>query len=177
MDSSTTTREIPLTKGRVATVDASDYEALAGFSWYALHRSNKWHAARTHKREGVKRTVYMHRQILGGPPGLEVDHENGDGLNNRRGNLRAATKRQNGQNRRQQSGTKSSRFHGVAWHGYSDRWRVVICGGPLNDKGHAKQLYIGVYRDEEEAARAYDRAAIKHFGQFALTNFPRENYK
>lgn len=173
-----TMREIPLTQGKVAIVDDEDFERVSAFRWHALKRPNGlWHAVRTQKRQGKKQHIYMHRFITGALPGEEVDHENRNGLDNQRKNIRRCTKRQNSLNRRQSSHRKSSRFHGVAWHEWSRRWRVVICAGEKDQRGNSKQLYVGVYRDEEAAARAYDMAAIKHFGEFATTNFPREDYE
>lgn len=168
---------IQLTRGKSAVVDSVDYPEISRFKWHALKRpGDKWHAARTDHSTGSKRTLYMHRVIVGALPGEEVDHENGDGLDNRRSNIRRCTKRQNALNRRSGDKSKSSRFHGVTWYPHRNRWRVVICAGPPNALGNAKQLHVGLFRDETEAARAYDRAAIKHFGAFATTNFPREEY-
>ena len=166
-------KEIPLTRGMVAVVDDEDFEAMSAFRWQAIRRRNKWHAARTEN----DRSIYMHRVLLDAPPGLEVDHANGDGLDNRRCNLRLATKRQNAQNRRSGGKGKASRFHGVTFHLSRKRWRAVICAGPPDKRGNAKQIFVGHFVDEADAARAYDRAAIKYFGAFALTNFPREEYE
>jgi len=169
-------RTIPLSQGKVAIVDDEDYEALVRFKWHAIRRRGLFHAVRSEQVNGKKHSIYMHRFLLGEPPGQEVDHENGDGLDNRRTNLRACTKRQNARNR-VHGGSKSSRYHGVCWHAWSSRWRVVICAGPVNTRGHSKQLYVGSFKDETEAARAYDRAALQHFGPFAKPNFPKEGYQ
>lgn len=168
-------RRVPLTKGLFALVDDGDFELASAFRWQALRHGRVTHAIRTQKQLGVKRTIYMHRWLLGARRGVEVDHRNGDGLDNRRGNLRLCTHAQNAVNWKRSSATKSSRFHGVCWNGRRARWRVVICAG-RRPKGPAKQIYIGVFRAEEDAARAYDRAALKRHGQFAVTNFPREDY-
>lgn len=170
-------KTIPLTQGMVALVDDEDFDIVAGFKWHALRRPNGlWHAVRTVRRHGIKRSIYMHRVIAGAAAHLEVDHRDGDGLNNRRGNIRIATKRQNAQNRRQRGAWKTSRFKGVSWNEPRRRWRVVIAGGPTDARGYARQIYVGVFRDEVIAAHAYDRAALEHFGDFAFTNFPKEQY-
>ncbi len=169
-------RWIPLTHGKCALVDEPDAAALARLRWWAFKRGNCWHAARTVKRNGTKRTVYMHRLLIEAPPGREVDHENGDGLDNRRSNIRLCTKRQNGQNRRQVGNRhKSSRFHGVCFKRQFGKWDATICAGPVNARGHAKQIYIGRFTSEEAAAHAYDAAARWHFGPFAALNFPQDH--
>ena len=171
-------REIPLSKGKVALVDDGDFERLSAFRWHAIHRGNSWHAARSEKRNKRRRTIYMHHAVIGDPaPGEQVDHVNRNGLDNQLENLRFASKRQNAQNRVQSNnGTKSSAYHGVSLHPRGNRWRANICAGTRKENGHAGQLYIGQFKTELDAAVAYDRAAIKHFGEFAVTNFPRENY-
>lgn len=170
-------REIPLTKGKVALVDDEDFDFLSQWKWYAVLSYNSWHAWRTVKRKGIKFNLPMHHAIIPPPDGCEIDHKNRDGLDNRRENLRVCTKRQNGQNRVQVCRrSKSSRFHGVTYSKKYRLWRPVICAGSLNSKGYARQLYLGRFKSEEEAAKVYDRAALKHFGEFAVTNFPREEY-
>lgn len=169
-------KTIPLSLGKVAIVDDDDYDAISEHKWHAVKRRSLWHAMRTEKRNGHKKTIYMHRIIVGALPGEEVDHKSGDGLDNRKENLRRCTHRQNGQHRKLPSQRKTSRFHGVHWYGQRNRWRVVICAGPRDASGKAKQLHVGLFRNEIDAARAYDAAAIEHFGTFAITNFPREEY-
>jgi hypothetical protein len=170
-------REIPLSKGLVALVDEDDYERASTYKWHAIKRGRLHHAMRSVKRGGVRSTVYLHRWLMDAPTGIEVDHRNGDGLDNRRENLRLATHAKNAVNHRRRGSSKSSAFHGVCWHTWSQRWRVVICAGPKTSRGTAKQIYVGVFRDETDAARAYDRAALIHHGEFAVTNFPREDYR
>lgn len=165
-------KEIALSQGQVAVVDDDDFARVAQFKWYAIQRSGKWHAARKPKSGAV----YMHRFLMDAPDGAEVDHVNGNGLDNRRENLRICSKRENARNRKSGARAKSSRFHGVTLHPRGNRWRVVICAGARDRRGNAKQIYVGHFIDETEAARAYDRAALKHFGAFAATNFPKEDY-
>ncbi len=92
-------------------------------------------------------------------PRIEIDHRNGDTLDNRRKNLRVVTKNQNQQNRHHVEGR--SRFKGVGWCQYS--WRAYI-------KVNQKFIHIGMFPTEEDAARAYDVVAREHFGEFACTN-------
>lgn len=103
--------------------------------------------------------------VYGELPALRLDHRDGDGTNNRIGNLRPATHAQNMRNTKAKRGT-SSLFKGVSRH-LSGRWVAQICVG-------GKQTHLGLYADETEAARVYDRAATAAFGEFARTNFPRE---
>jgi hypothetical protein len=172
-------KEITLTKEKVAIVDDEDYERVNQFNWQARRTaSGTWYADRSWYESGVKKHISMHRFIMDAPADVQIDHEDRDGLNNQRANLRHATHRQNSQNRRyKKRGTKSSLYHGVNYNTQFDRWNVVICAGELNSKGYAKQLYVGRFCSEQEAARAYDRAALKYFGEFAVTNFPKKQYE
>lgn len=161
-------RSIPLTQGRVAWVDQADYAELARFRWSADACRTGFYAKRNTGTVGIDRTSeYMHRRILGLLPGdgLVADHINGDGLDNRRTNLRVATVAGNSYNMRHRSG-KTSRYKGVSWSTRRSHWVVQIRGfaGPSR--------YLGSFADEEDAARAYDQEAVKRFGEFARVNFP-----
>lgn len=173
-------KKIPLTKGMFALVDDEDYESVSRYKWYAYQKaSGTWYAERTEtKDDGSKKGIPMHRFIMDVPPGLQVDHVDRDGLNNQRTNLRCASHRQNSQNRKvKNKSEKSSRYHGVNWVAEFHRWQAVICAGENDSHGRARQIYIGRFHSEEEAARAYDISALKYFGAFAATNFPREEYE
>lgn len=106
----------------------------------------------------------MHRVILNTPKGMESDHINGDGLDNRRCNLRICTTSQNQQNQQTQSRIKSSGFKGVNWAKRANKWvaRIVIA---------KKEMWLGSFDSELKAALAYDNAAKKYFGEFSKTNF------
>ena len=106
----------------------------------------------------------MHRAILNAPKGLLVDHIDGNGLNNRKSNLRLCTFAQNAHNSRPRRNS-SSRYKGVCWHKLKKKWTVSIYKG-------GKRTYLGYYDDEIEAALAYDRKAEELFGEFAYLNFP-----
>ena len=159
-------KELRLSNGMVTVVDDKDFSRLSEFSWnFRPHKGlGSGHACRTaRKSEGrSKKTVYMHREVLLVPDGQKVDHINGNGLDNRRENLRVATTRQNNQNRRKSPGT-SSRFKGVNWDSERQRWYAHI-------KTNGKMRSLGRYDSEEDAARAYNIAARQAFGEFAFLN-------
>ena len=159
--------EIELTQGKIAIVDEEDFERLSKYKWCTRKGGNTFYAIRWGPRvDGKRRVILMHREILGLKPGdPDVDHRDGNGLNNQKKNLRIATKSQNAMNQQKTRGT--SRFKGVYWHKPSKKWRARIC---VN--GEQKQL--GHFMDEEEAARAYDEKAREIFGEFAKTNFGGE---
>jgi len=115
---------------------------------------------------GNKYVGCVHRVILGLSvnDGLEADHINHNGLDNRRCNLRVCTRQQNQMNKRAMRG--SSKFKGVFWHSHAKKW-----GACITLQGRNK--YIGVFISEIDAARAYDRYAAEHFGEFAYLNFPQ----
>jgi hypothetical protein len=120
---------------------------------------------------GSKRcqTVYMHRVILGAERGQVTDHRNGDRIDNRRGNIRLATQSQNSANRYRLLPNTSSRFRGVTFHKASGKWQAQL--------KHLKRNYhLGLYERQEDAARAYDRAARQTWGEFCRPNFPEAHH-
>ena len=159
-----TAHRISLTQGRSALVDAADMETLSGFTWRFTERGY----VMAYSGAGVARNrqTYMHRVIMLPDPDQDVDHINGDPLDNRRANLRLCTRSQNNANTRLSS-TNTSGFKGVSWFKRTGRWRAMIS---LENC----QLGLGYYDDLIDAAHAYDGAARYFFGEFANPNFPAE---
>lgn len=149
-------KKIPLTQGFEAIVDDEDYESLSRFKWYAL-KFRKYIYATRNPRSG---RIYMHRVIMGEPSLLEVDHINGDGLNNLRSNLRYATRSENQRNRGVPENNTTG-YKGV--HRLKNRWvaRIYVNG---------QRLHLGNFQNLEDAGRAYDSAAKRYFGEFARIN-------
>src|SRR6266487_4687983 len=141
--------EIPLTQGKFALIDDSDAELIARHRWYAVLHHGNWYARRGVWVAGRVVPVRMHGYLTGWPV---VDHINGNGLDNRRCNLRPATSVQNAMNQRKNRGR--NKFKGV----YPRRrhWVAQI-------RIQGELLYLGYFHDEIAAALAYDAAAREHF--------------
>lgn len=149
---------VPIAGDRVALVDAADAAAVIAAGPWHIKRGRTTDYAQHSVSD--RRKITMHGLITGWP---YVDHINGDGLDNRRSNLRQATHAQNCANR----GPTRANALGLKGVGLlpSGRWRAQI-----RSSGH--QRHVGVYATADEAARAYDAAATEAFGEFARLNFP-----
>lgn len=140
---------IPLTQGKFAKVDDTDYEWLSQWKWHARKNGNAFYASRQSiKIGGKQKTIRMHIAIIGKREGFITDHINGDGLDNQRHNLRHATPRQNQQNQHVET---SSRFPGVYWRPERGKWQAQIKIGRATK-------YLGIYASEEAAFNAYRKA-------------------
>jgi hypothetical protein len=159
----TGTRLIPLSRGLWTLVDAVDWPSISEHRWYALNSGRGYYAARDTPRP--RRTILMHREIVR-PENRLVDHINGDTLDNRRSNLRGATRAQNGHNMGLVA-TNTSGYIGVSWHKAGRKWETRI-------KTDGVQLFLGLYDTAIEAAYAHDAAAIALHGEFARLNFPQD---
>jgi hypothetical protein len=162
--------EVPLTQGKVALIDDEDAPRVLAHKWTLLtiNRDSKvtYYARRSVQTKTRQRSVLLHRFILNAPSGMQVDHINLDGLDNRRANLRLATNAQNHCNipsRPSRFGFRGvespKRFNG----GYGARIKV-----------NGEIVRIGPFKTAEEAARAYDLLAKHYHGEFATLNFPAD---
>lgn len=155
---------IRLTNGEFAKCDMADRALLERYRWspnrcgrttYAIAHSTGSHKT----RKGLK----MHRLILNPADGVYVDHINGDGLDNRRCNLRLATKAQNARNSTFKRAGSSSKFKGVCFRSDTGKWRAYV-------RSEGKKKFLGQFESEVEAAAAYNAAALKEYGEYARIN-------
>ena len=154
-----TVKRIPITGGLYAYVDAADYEEINRHHWRLVGGGYAG-------RYGKGKCILMHRQIMNPPEGMVVDHLSGNRLDNTRDNLRVSTRQQNARNQGKHRGARSH-FKGVGYSKQHERWfaRIYFEG---------RQVWLGLFDDEVEAAHAYDRKAAELFGEFAHLNFPDE---
>lgn len=153
-------KEIQLTQGKVALIDDEDFERVNQFKWFAHRDREQWYAHR-HEKGSIK-IITMHGFILGIEIGEQIDHRDRSGLHNWRDNLRKCTPSQNGANRASKPNT-TSKYLGVHWDRFRDKWRATI----RKDR-HTMQL--GRFDNETDAAKAYNKAALFHHGEFANLN-------
>lgn len=158
-------RKILLSNGLFCSVDDSDFEDLNQFHWHAARRKYTHYAHRMIDINGKRTSILMHRLISMAPKGMEVDHIDGDGLNNQKSNLRLATISQNRSHQIRQHPKKTSRFRGVSWSKSMKKW-------VSNIQVNKKYNHLGSFDSEIDAAMSYDRAAAENFKEFASTNFP-----
>tara|TARA_R110000868_G_scaffold146432_1_gene367237 strand:- start:666 stop:1151 length:486 start_codon:yes stop_codon:yes gene_type:complete len=156
-------KEIQLTQGKVALVDDEDYDYLMQWKWFANKKGSTFYAVRSLHSNNVRKTIFMHRLITNNiNTKMQTDHLNGNGLDNRKINLRICTTSQNSMNRGLQINNTTG-FKGVNYDKFSNKFRAQI---------RVNNIYknLGYYIDPKDAARAYNEAAIKLHGEFANLN-------
>jgi hypothetical protein len=149
---------VTLTKGYVAVIDAADVHLVDKWNWTVKVTETNVYAKRNNCASRPHRVAYMHRCIMGEPEGLEVDHIDGDGLNNQRHNLRAATRTQNSTNVKLRA-SNTSGYKGACWDKKRERWVAHI-------RVNGVQTYLGYFASAEAAHRAYAAASAKPHGEF-----------
>lgn len=154
-------RVIELTKGFVAIVDDVDFEKLAQHNW-SVNKDGYAQRARKKHEDWPSKMISMHRQIMGNPHGMEVDHINGDKRDNRRCNLRVATKSQNQQNRKINKNNKTG-FKGISYDPKKRLYRAAI-------QTNGKISRLGRFKNPEDAHAAYCKAAAEKNKEFARLN-------
>jgi len=162
-------RRIYLGEGRFTIVDPHDFYWFNNFHWCLKQNGPRLYAVRLiGASDNRTRILSLHREIMKAPPTLLVDHRNGNGLDNRRDNLRLATHSQNQCNKGKSRSNSSSRFIGVYFEKRSGRWvaKIVL---------HGKRIWLGRFTDELSAAHAYDKAALEYHKDFARLNFPNQS--
>jgi hypothetical protein len=153
-------KQIELTQGLFALVDDETFDRLNEVNWYAHRERKNIYALRKFQGEILK----MHRVIMNAPEGFDVDHINGNGLDNRRCNLRIVTRKQNRRNTNKKANGCTSKYRGVCWDASRGNWMAYI----NNDSG---RKYLGRFADEVEAARAYDNAGRLRDPEHFTPNF------
>lgn len=158
--------EIPLSRGAVALVSECDFERVGQFKWSLDQNGYAVRMIQIARTGGIRqrRKVLLHRFLLDAPGGMEVDHINHDKLDNRRDNIRLVSRTLNRANAGPKT-TSSHGYKGVAFHSRDTKWRASIAPNGIR-RG------LGTFGTPEEAARAYDIAALQAWGDFAYLNFP-----
>jgi len=150
---------ILLPGGKETIVDDADYEKVSPYRWHRLGGRRSYYASATIKNKDV----LLHRLILDAKPGEQIDHINGNKLDNRRENLRLCSHSQNMANRPKHSNNTSG-YKGASWDKVRQKFESqIVC--------KSKKIYLGYFETAVEAAKAYDEAAKKYFGEFANLNF------
>lgn len=167
---------VEMPKGTAFVIDAADFEAvhvvtfrdgfvwggrICDWPWKPLKKKNTTYATKVIKQRALLRELRLHRLVMDAGPAVVVDHIDGDGLNCRRSNLRLTDAVGNARNRRASDG----RYKGVTFHRQTGRWTAQIRVAGI-------KKHLGLFGKPEDAAKAYDVAALEAFGEFACINFP-----
>lgn len=153
-------RFIPLTQGKHAIVDTVDFERISKFKW-AYSNGYARRVIRPHRTKQV--VIFMHREVLYVPDGMLPDHINGNGIDNRRSNLRVCTRSQNCRNKQKIRSKTTSKYKGVYWSKTQRKWKAEI----KIDRATKTRRCLGSFSSEYQAAMAYRIAALKYHKEFA----------
>jgi hypothetical protein len=164
----------PITQGHWMLVDIDDYSFVSKRKWQIKYGCGIMKYARaSFVMDGKRRNKCVHQILINAPKGMVIDHKNGNGLDNRRQNLRVCTYSQNGCNKKRTNRYKeTSKFKGVTWYG-TNKYRKWLASITINKK----TIYLGFFHTDTEAAMAFDKAALIYHGEFAYLNFGNEHYE
>lgn len=155
-------REVKLTQNKIAIIDDEDYEKISSRKWFAWRHPNPPHAFYVHSYEPPCHTIKMHRLVLDVTDrSIHIDHINGNTLDNRKANLRLATHSEN---------TKNAKLNSRSTTGYKGVTKVALNKWRVQIQNSGKKYHLGTFTDLKEAAKAYNIAALAHFGEFARLN-------
>jgi hypothetical protein len=154
-------KKIKLTKNEFALIDDEDFDLVGLVGWHC--HVDKYAVRNYRKRDGAQGLLLMHRIIMNCPDSMQVDHIDGNGLNNQKSNLRICTQSQNKKNKRRASNNTSG-YKGV----YIEKENYIRSYITFN----GKRIVLGWFSNVIDAAKAYDEAAKLYFGEFAKLNFP-----
>lgn len=158
--------KIDIGRGKYATISAVDFDKVSRFSWCAVPVKNRFYARCYWIGAGVPgKKLWMHRLVADAPEGKQVDHINGDPLDNRRENLRICSNTENNRAKKRKGAGVTSQYRGVSFEDWTKRWKAQLSFG-------GKNFNLGRFDSQEAAARAYDAKARELFGEFACPNFP-----
>lgn len=150
---------IPLSRGKFAKVDDTDFKKFGPVKWYAALCGKHLYAKRDTGRDSKRSRHYLHREIMGNPVGKQVDHKNHDTLDCQKSNLRVCNQSQNMMNRRGAASHSKSGIRGVHWHRGAEKWTSQI-------RAYGVVYHLGLFVEKEDAAAAYLAARKKYFGEF-----------
>lgn len=152
--------EIELTQGKVAIIDDEDYEIVSKHNWRAYKDKNTYYAITRYEHTPPYSQISLHRFIMNDPEGMVVDHIDGNGLNNKKENLRIVTRQQNNSHRLNMMSNNTSGYRGVYWKKHPhNRWLSCI-------RFNSKLIHLGYFDTKEEAARAFNEKARELFGEY-----------
>lgn len=144
-------------KGYTIFIDEEDYHYLEEIRFSVQKQGN------TYYLNNSRKIILLHRLITNCPKDKDIDHINGNGLDNRKCNLRICTHSENHQNRNKISTKSTSKYKGVYWYKSTSKWRALI-------QINGKQKSLGYFEREIEAAKAYNFAALRYFKDYARIN-------
>lgn len=160
-------KEIKLTQGYVSLVDDEDFEYLNQWKWQVLKKKYTQYAARTIYINGEQTAILMHRLIMELSDKRQIDHIDHNGLNNQKNNLRICTNGQNQMNKRACGNSKYLGVNVIYKRNKNKTYKYITSEIAFNKK----RIHLGAFQTEEDAAMAYDKAAVLYHGEFANLNF------